>query len=95
MALFSCRGGRDYTFGAPVVIGRGRGGHRPFFGFAKHRRRKIGLSYCEVAYRELDDTRGLTNTGADTLADARTAKNARHLLVGLLHQSVFGRLAGY
>ena len=29
-----------------------------------------------LAYRELDDTLGLTNTGADTLADARTGKNA-------------------
>ena len=48
-----------------------------------------------LAYRELDDTLGLTNSGADTLADARTGKNARHLLVGLLRQSVFGRLAGY
>jgi hypothetical protein len=48
-----------------------------------------------LAYRELDDTLGLTNTGADTLADTRTGKNARHLLVGLLRQSVFGRLAGY
>src|SRR5262249_51847695 len=27
--------------------------------------------------------------------DARTAKNGRHALVGLLRQSVFGRLAGY
>ena len=38
---------------------------------------------------------GLTETSADTLADARTGKNGRHLLVGLLRQSVFGRLAGY
>jgi hypothetical protein len=29
------------------------------------------------------------------LADVRTGKNGRHLLVGLLRQSVFGRLAGY
>jgi hypothetical protein len=29
------------------------------------------------------------------LADARTGKNGRHLLVGLLRQSVFGRLARY
>ena len=36
-----------------------------------------------------------TDTGADTLADARTGKNGRHLLGGLLRQSVFGRLAGY
>ena len=48
-----------------------------------------------LAYRELDDTVGLTDTGADTLADARTGKNARHRLAGLLRQSVFGRLAGY
>src|ERR1700736_4829640 len=48
-----------------------------------------------LPYRELDDTLGLTDTGADTLADARTGKNARHRLAGLLRQSVFGRLAGY
>jgi len=48
-----------------------------------------------LAYRELDDTLSLTDTGADTLADARTGKNGRHRLAGLLRQSVFGRLAGY
>ena len=48
-----------------------------------------------LAYRELDDSLGLTDTGADTLADARTGKNGRHRLAGLLRQSVFGRLAGY
>ncbi len=48
-----------------------------------------------LAYRELDDALGLTNTGADRLADARTGKNGRHRLAGLLRQSVFGRLAGY
>jgi hypothetical protein len=48
-----------------------------------------------LVYRELDDTLGLTDTGADTLAYARTGKNGGHLLVGLLRQSVFGRLAGY
>jgi hypothetical protein len=46
-------------------------------------------------FRELDDALGLTDTGADTLADARTGKNGRHRLGGLLRQSVFGRLAGY
>jgi Transposase DDE domain group 1 len=46
-------------------------------------------------YRELDDTLRLTDTGANTLADARTGKNGRHRLAGLLRQSVFGRLAGY
>jgi hypothetical protein len=48
-----------------------------------------------LAYRELDDALRLTDTGADTLADARTGKNGRHRLAGLLRQSVFGRLAGY
>jgi Transposase DDE domain group 1 len=48
-----------------------------------------------LAYRELDDALHLTDTGADTLADARTGKNGRHRQAGLLRQSVFGRLAGY
>src|SRR3954449_11587314 len=47
-----------------------------------------------LAYRELDDTLCLTDMAADTLADARTGKNGRHRLAGLLRQSVFGRLAG-
>src|SRR5712664_1749620 len=48
-----------------------------------------------LPYRELDYAIGLTDTGADTLADARTGKNGRHRLAGLLRQSLFGRLAGY
>src|SRR3954465_359961 len=48
-----------------------------------------------LAYRELDDTLRLTDAAANTLADARTGKNGRHRLAGLLRQSVFGRLAGY
>ena len=48
-----------------------------------------------LAYRELDDVLGLTEMAGETLADARTGKNGRHALVGLLRQSVFGRLAGY
>src|SRR3954471_7319937 len=48
-----------------------------------------------LAYRELDDALRLTDTAADMLADARTGKNGRHRLAGLLRQSVFGRLAGY
>ena len=48
-----------------------------------------------LAYRELDDTLRLTDTGAGRLADVRTGKNGRHRLAGLLRQSVFGRLAGY
>jgi hypothetical protein len=37
----------------------------------------------------------LTDTASDLLAHAHTGKNGRHLLVGLLRQSVFSRLAGY
>src|SRR3954467_7286256 len=52
-----------------------------------------------LAYRELDNTLRLTDTAADAVADAvadaRTGKNGRHRLAGLLRQSVFGRLAGY
>src|SRR5258705_6416344 len=48
-----------------------------------------------LAYRELDDVLALTTSGGERLAEARTGKNGRHLLVGLLRQSVFGRLAGY
>jgi hypothetical protein len=48
-----------------------------------------------LAYRELDDALGLTPAAGDLLADARTGKNGRHALVGMLRQSVFGRLAGY
>jgi len=48
-----------------------------------------------LAYRELDDALGLTARATELLADARTGKNGRHRLVGLLRQSVFGRLAGY
>ena len=48
-----------------------------------------------LAYRELDDVLALTTIGGERLADAGTGKNSRHLLVGLLRQSVFGRLAGY
>ena len=48
-----------------------------------------------LAYRELDDALGLSAMAGEKLADARTGKNGRHALVGLLRQSVFGRLAGY
>ena len=48
-----------------------------------------------LAYRELDAALGLTVRAGEVLADARTGKNCRHALVGLLRQSLFGRLAGY
>ena len=48
-----------------------------------------------LAYRELDDVLRLTALAGEMLADARTGKNGRHALVGLLRQSVFSRLAGY
>jgi hypothetical protein len=64
------------------------------------RRVKIEFHGCRItsdagllAYRELDDTLDLTVMAGDVLADARTGKNGRHALVGLLRQSVFGRPA--
>ena len=45
-----------------------------------------------LAYRELDNARGLTALAGSMLADNRTDRNG---LVGLLRQSVYGRLAGY
>ena len=48
-----------------------------------------------LAYRELDDALGLTALAGDVLADSRTGKYGWHGVVGLLRQSVYGRLAGY
>jgi hypothetical protein len=48
-----------------------------------------------LAYRELDDALRLSEMAGEHLTDSRTGKNGRHALVGLLRQSVFGRLAGY
>jgi hypothetical protein len=36
-----------------------------------------------LAYRELDDALALTASGGERLAEARTGRNRRHLLVGL------------
>jgi len=48
-----------------------------------------------LAYRELDDALGLMEIAGQHLADTRAGKNGRHVLIGMLRQSVFGRLAGY
>jgi hypothetical protein len=48
-----------------------------------------------LAYREVDDALGFTEMAAERFSDARTGKNGQHALVGMLRQSVFGRLAGY
>ena len=48
-----------------------------------------------LAYRELDDALGLTDLAGAALSECRRGKNTRHMLTGLLRQSVFGRLAGY
>ena len=48
-----------------------------------------------LAYRELDDALGLTTLAGGMLADGRTGKNGWHGIVGLLRQSVYGRLAGH
>ena len=48
-----------------------------------------------LAYRELDDALGLTALAGGVLADSRTGRNGWHGIVGLLRQSVYGRLAGY
>ena len=62
--------------------------------------RRLMLQFCgsvvtsDAGYRELD-VLGLTVIAGNSLADARTGKNGRHALVGLLRQSVFSRLAGY
>ena len=48
-----------------------------------------------LAYRELDDALGLTDTAITKLLDGRRGKNTRHKLSGLFRRAVFGRLAGY
>lgn len=48
-----------------------------------------------LACRELDEALGLSAMAGEMIADTRTGKNGRHALVGMLRQSVFGRLAGY
>ena len=48
-----------------------------------------------LAYRELDEALGLTEPNAEMLTDSRLGANKRHLLLPLLRQSIYSRLAGY
>lgn len=48
-----------------------------------------------LAYRALDEVPGLTDLAGAAVSDLRRGKNRRHLLTGLLRQSIYGRLAGY
>ncbi len=48
-----------------------------------------------LAYRDRDEALGLTEIDADLLADSRLGTNKQHLLVPLLRQSIYNRLAGY
>jgi hypothetical protein len=50
-----------------------------------------GLLPC----RELDEMLGLGSLAGEVLSEVRRGNNTRHLLTGLLRQSVYGRLAGY
>jgi hypothetical protein len=48
-----------------------------------------------LPYRELDEALGLSALAGEALSEVRRGKNTRHLLTGLLRQSVYSRLAGY
>jgi hypothetical protein len=56
---------------------------------------KISSDGGLLLFRELDETLGLHELAGRFLCDTRTGKNGFHSLVGLLRQSIFGRLAGY
>ena len=56
---------------------------------------KISSDGGLLLYRELDETLGLFDKTVPFLQDSRKGKNSVHTLMGLLRQSVFGRLAGY
>ena len=48
-----------------------------------------------LAYRELDETFGLTEMSGMYLSDQRVGKNTQHSLTALLRQSIYSRLGGY
>lgn len=56
---------------------------------------KISSDGGLLLFRELDEVLGLHELADSVLRDTRTGHNRLHSLVGLLRQSVFGRLAGY
>ena len=56
---------------------------------------KISSDGGLLLFRELDQVLGLHDLAGDILRDPRTGRNRLHSVVGLLRQSVFGRLAGY
>jgi hypothetical protein len=56
---------------------------------------KISSDGGLLLFRELDEVLGLHDIAGVVLRDTRTGHNRLHSLIGLLRQSVFGRLAGY
>jgi hypothetical protein len=48
-----------------------------------------------LAYRELNDFLGLTNTATTGLHDTRTGQNTQDSLLAFFRQSIYSRLAGY
>ncbi len=56
---------------------------------------KISSNGGLLLFRELDEVPGRHDIAGGLLRDTRTGHNRLHSLVGLLRQSVFGRLAGY
>jgi len=56
---------------------------------------KISSDGGLLLFRELDEVLGLHDIARGVLRDTRTGHNRLHSIVGLLRQSVFGRLAGY
>jgi hypothetical protein len=57
--------------------------------------RKVTTDAGLLAYREIDETLGLTGMGMEMLTDSRLGCNKQHGLVPLLRQSIYSRLAGY
>ena len=56
---------------------------------------KISSEDGLLLIRELHEVLGLHDIAREVLSDTRAGHNRLHSLVGLLRQSVFGRLAGY